>query len=378
MILGRKPTIYLLQRQRIILRSFVTTPFSTAVDTRTTMTTTTCTPIRFTVHSTFRDWDGNLLKPKGLEWDMNGDSHVSYVALGTQPGNSIDLEAKETQEAIIQAHNRWAFAREEEPKQLQDISRVIREDDGYHFRVEWNSSTTTTPFKETRYENILELLEKDPAAKDNMVPPVPVWVNGLLLGVLSPKRLSAIQDAVSKAIKFSDKLSYKRNSSMIRIERFFTGGLRKKNQIFDHILDNLIALEDPQNLILGEDDSHSTLRIIGTASLSDWIMGGRLTSRLWVQQGNRDNKNILFLRPLRNNDDLNSSDRRFELVEGVDDEMIQLVQEQLERLVYLASLKHPFESSNHNLKNSSEKNEDPLVAIRQKMKMNRRRNNFGF
>ena len=79
--------------------------------------------------------------------------------------------------------------------------------------------------------------------------------------------------------------------------------------------------------------------IIGTATLPDWIMGGKLTSRLWVQE--LDNGNILFPHPLRN-DDIETSDRRYLLMKGRDDDKIQVVQNQQNKLRRLASLVHPF------------------------------------
>ncbi len=98
------------------------------------------------------------------------------------------------------------------------------------------------------------------------------------------------------------------------------------------MLDNLYALEDVQVL----DDR----TIIGTATVPDWIMGGDLTSRLWVQQ-EEPGGDILCLRPLYN-DDTGTADRRYELRRGRDDDKIIIVQKELERIRYLAGLPDPY------------------------------------
>jgi hypothetical protein len=41
--------------------------------------------VPFVVHSTFRDERGNQLVPCGLEWDLLGDSHISYVLAPISP-----------------------------------------------------------------------------------------------------------------------------------------------------------------------------------------------------------------------------------------------------------------------------------------------------
>merc|ERR1712137_1332637 len=79
--------------------------------------------------------------------------------------------------------------------------------------------------------------------------------------------------------------------------------------------------------------------LIGTATLPDWIMGGELTSRLLVQE--KQNGNILFMRPLYN-DDTRTSDRRYELTHGEDNEKIEIVRKEIASLRFLATLKHPF------------------------------------
>ena len=95
-----------------------------------------------------------------------------------------------------------------------------------------------------------------------------------------------------------------------------------------------MALEDPE--ILDE------TTLIGTSTLRDWVMGGYLASRLWVQ----DRGDVIeFQRPLRN-DDLLTSDRRYLLSESDGESSrnkMSLARNELKRLRYLAALEHPFD-----------------------------------
>merc|ERR1712167_465700 len=68
---------------------------------------------------------------------------------------------------------------------------------------------------------------------------------------------------------------------ILRIERYFRGMVRGE-EVFEHVVDNLLAFEDVKML---DDDT-----IIGTATLPDWIMGGVLTSRLWLRDGGVDRR----------------------------------------------------------------------------------------
>jgi hypothetical protein len=117
-----------------------------------------------------------------------------------------------------------------------------------------------------------------------------------------------------------------------------------------------VALEDPHIV----DDC----TLIGTATLPDWIMGGKLTSRLWVQD---KGKSILFLRPLRN-DDVDTSDRRYELKD--DTAKMQLVRQELTRLRHLASLHHPF------VADEKENDIAKLSTVREKLHHNRKQGKF--
>jgi hypothetical protein len=286
-----------------------------------------CFTVPFVVHSTFRDYEGRQLLPRGLEWGMNGDSHLSFLP-ANDVTEQIDIHDPQVRRGIVEAQNRWSFAKHYDFKNVDDILSLSNSSDAKHgVSVRWKH-TPTQIVTETRRQNVIRLIQDDKAADKNGYP-AEVWINGEFVSVLNgPETLAPVLQAISR-IK-SLKVSFKRSDGFIRIERYFTGGLRDRVQVFDHIMDNLIALEDPQAL----DDC----TLIGTATLPDWIMGGNLTSRLWIQELN--NGNILFLRPLYN-DDINTSDRRFELVKGEDDEQIRQVQVELKRLRMLASISHP-------------------------------------
>ena len=260
---------------------------------------------------------------------MDGDSHLTFL-----PANDIteqlNLDDPQVRRGIVEAQNRWSFAKQHEFKTVDDILSLSNSSDGKHVSVRWKN-TPSQIVTETQCQNVARLIQDDRAADKNGSP-VEVWINGEFVSVLNgPDTLAPVLDAVSR-IK-SLKVSFKRSDGFIRIERYFTGGLRDRVQVFDHLMDNLIALEDPK----AKDEN----TVIGTATLPDWIMGGNLTSRLLIQE--LDNGNILFLRPLYN-DDINTSDRRFELVKGEDDEQIHQVQVELKRLRMLASISHPYES----------------------------------
>ena len=93
---------------------------------------------------------------------------------------------------------------------------------------------------------------------------------------------------------------------------------------------------------------------------------GKLTSRLWIHV---EDSRIRFLRPLRN-DDINTSDRKFELVRGMDDDKINLVEIELQRLRQLCTLQHPFQEPIFQV------DKDPLGEIRAGLKQNRPRRKF--
>lgn len=287
-----------------------------------------CSAIPFVVHSTFRDFEGRQLVPRGLEWGMDGDSHVTYLPADDST-DKIDMNDPLVRRGIIEAHNRWCFAKQIPFKNADDILSLSSRN-GTHIQVNWRDTPRVVE-TDLRHENVTKLVTKYAEKAKEGGKSAEVWVNGKFISLLDGlDAVDSVLEAVSNVP--SMKVSLKRSDGFIRVERYFTGGLRDRVQVFDHIMDNLIALEDPQEL-----DEQT---VIGTATLPDWIMGGDLTSRLWTRE--LDNGNILFLRPLRN-DDVSTSDRRFELVKGRDDEQIQVVREELTRLRMLASLSHPFE-----------------------------------
>lgn len=95
---------------------------------------------------------------------------------------------------------------------------------------------------------------------------------------------------------------------------------------------------------------------------------GTLTSRMWVRE--MDDR-IRFLRPLHN-DDIQTSDRKFDLIRGEDDEKIELVSSELERLRYLATLSHPYVPPPDVVE------ADPLQDVRRRLQANKpHRKKFG-
>lgn len=166
----------------------------------------------------------------------------------------------------------------------------------------------------------------------------------------------------------SRKLTFRKSRGMIRIERRFVGRIVGQD-IFDHLLDNLYAMEDPQIIDIRDDDN---LTLIGTATLPDWIMGGELTSRIWMKE--LENGNILCLRPLYN-DNIDTSDRKYELKRGKDDTRIAMVREELERLRYLATLPSPFDVDEEEVEDNAVLTEEKkeISPLELQHKRNRRR-----
>ena len=208
--------------------------------------------------------------------------------------------------------------------------------------------------------------------------------------------------------------------SYLGIARYFSGGLRSRSQVIHHLLDNLYTLEDvtiveeDTHLIMpstssssSSDDSQSdsdendfaytalstmlssttatptsrnplsdaaptrsdgpakeqplrTITMLGTTTLPDWIMGGQLTSRLWVKlyytttHEDDDTTDIPcrleFRRPLYH-DDVSTSDRYFDWARPTDSDqnattermLYQRACDELQRLLALAQLVHPLE-----------------------------------
>lgn len=329
----------------------------------------------FTVHSIFRNRrTGQKMVPHGLEWDMGGDSLMAYVPIphhgnkensssgdnndgNSTVGSTIAAPASvwknqptpedtpAVRRAIVEAHNRWCFAKDLPYRRVDDIDdlRLARPDDDVHYYVKWRDDGGSAEVHESRLQDVRDVIKSDPSATGEK-PPSEVWINGVFVGMLRPETLSHVLDEVADTP--SVRLSVKRTGvaavaddegvgggtahDILRVERRFRGMIRGQ-EVFEHVWDNLLALEDAEIL-----DGRT---VIGTATVPDWIMGGDLTSRLWVQE--TSGGNILFLRPLYN-DDVKTADRRYELQRGRDDAKIRMVKSELERIRYLAGLPAPY------------------------------------
>jgi len=287
---------------------------------------------------------------------------------------------------IVRAHNRWCYAkdlpfrtvseiRDVEPVLLSrrhsnganssasdsDTGRRNDDDDGgvvvEAFRVTWCDDDPQVPRKvcplrsESDLTDLLrqDVLDDDEAASNDSSSSnnntyknnnnirrstTEVWVNGEYVDVLTSESLNRILERVAngRSVKVKYHKSSSRTTTIIRVERYFRG-LVSGYELFDHVLDNMIALEDVED--------HGRY-LIGTATLPDWIMGGMLTSRFYVEQrGGLDGVgDIIFARPLYN-DDLNTSDRSYKLLRtnGADvTEKIRIAEGEIRRLRYLARL----------------------------------------
>ncbi|KAL3916777.1 MAG: hypothetical protein SGILL_005028 [Bacillariaceae sp.] len=355
---------------------------------------------QFTVHSTFRDMRGQQALPHGLEWNLAGESFVAYVSMPNNNENDVVVngnqqfqldapqDTPQVRKAIVNAHNRWCFAKDLPFKSIHDIDKLSlpkvkgenTSDTIHHYYVKWKD-TTTPNMESSRLQEASKVLTEN--AKDaKNADCCEVWINGVDCGMkLHPETLSTILEKVEACASLN--LSVKQQfhtlkdtagdsdqpaRKTVRVERYFRGGLRRKQDIFDHIVDNLYALEDVR--ILQDNDKETT--IIGTATLPDWIMGGDLTSRLYTQI-DKMKGDVLFLRPLYN-DDLGSVDRRFRLKKGVDDEMIAAVKKEVDRLCFLAKLPLPYPSMTAKQQGNSEESIDvaPLTDRERQHRRNRR------
>jgi hypothetical protein len=254
----------------------------------------------FTVHSTFRDIKDNSQKvlPHGLEWDLGGESFMAYVPMPVTttivdddnhqqylPGQLIPTPIPEdnlsVRKAIVHAHNRWCFAKDLPFRTVHDIETLTvpkhqtdANVDNYNnsnYYVQWKYSSVPPIITVSRLQTVKSVLESDPSAKGEK-DPAEVWINGIYSGLLEPSTLDAILAQVSRTPSHNlcVKRSLEDNNNIIRIERRFRGAIRRQQDIFEHVLDNLYAMEDVE--ILENNERYTT--IIGTATLPDWIMGG--------------------------------------------------------------------------------------------------------
>lgn len=236
--------------------------------------------IPFAVHSTYRhERTGEPLRPVGLQWNLPGESHVTFVPLpptsaaGSSSSSLIGRDAAlAVRRGLVEAYNRWTFARGESFASVDDIQSVIVVSDAVvehqHVTVTWKDTLRKRLFREESLgSNVADLLRNESAAQQDGGETVEVWINGRFVGDLcGPESLCTISQALSAVT--SRRLAYKRCDAgkFVRIERYFGGYLRQQNEIFDHIMDNLIAMEDVE--IIDEQT------LIGHATLCDWIMGG--------------------------------------------------------------------------------------------------------
>ena len=385
----------------------------------------------FTVHSTFRDKrTGEKMLPSGLQWGLGGTSHVTYVQLSPDHGRTIPLATNQNDDntsldavftprmrhALVEAHNRWAFAKHWSFRHVSDIQRIRRVGPS-HVQVDWTELKQQRPpvmrrstlRDVTTTDMIVELLEKEVQVlqeqqqdkEEGPLPVVQVWINGTFVSLLEgPGSLPRILDELQATT--SQRLSYKKQDSkhgkvtMIRMERMFRGALRNPNVVLEHIMDNLLALEDPEIL-----DDHT---LIGTATLPDWIMGGQLTSRMWIQDtvgGGlavhtddededddaaatrlRDGLNsgvVAFERPLYH-DDISTSDRTFELRPDTADNVqkIAVVQHELARLRQLAQCTHPLVLERTTTTHEQQQQQQAVENRREQEHRRNRRKFFGW
>ncbi|KAL3896993.1 MAG: hypothetical protein SGARI_007024, partial [Bacillariaceae sp.] len=222
---------------------------------------------------------GRQALPHGLEWNLAGESFVAYVPIPTSKenchlvvnGNRVLENIHETppqdtpavRKAIVNAHNRWCFAKDlpfrsvheiealSIPKLLNDNKTSTTKSESIHYYVKWKEASPDQ-ISSSRLQSPSEVLQRNPSATGD-APPAEVWINGVDCGVaLEPSTLPTIVEAVGNTPSLN--LSVKMQSSndgdnvnpkrILRIERYFRGGLRRKQDIFDHLLDNLYALED--------------------------------------------------------------------------------------------------------------------------------------
>lgn len=269
------------------------------------------------IHSTFRGPTGRVVRPDGLEYDMEGTSQVRFaISEGQKALLTHDYES-----SVVETYNRWAASKDLPFKTADDIL-TITEQGERHLHVEWQEDDHI--FEEVILNDSAEdLLRQDRAATDGGGA-AQVWVNGNFVGILDdPDSLDAILPKIPSS---NNKFCYKRYPGRIHLDRYYVSYLRY-NHAWDHVWDNLVALEDVQIV----DDN----TLLGTATLKDWIMGGQLTSRLWVRD---QSESILFMRPLFE-DNIDTADRRYEVNDPV---KLEAIRKELKRLRYLTTLKHPY------------------------------------
>jgi hypothetical protein len=229
----------------------------------------------FAVHSIFRNGrTGHKVLPHGLEWDMGGDSLMAYVPLpfagggdkenaGTR-GDASNLptsnaaasylwrdqptpeDTPSVRRAIVEAHNRWCFAKDLPFRTVEDIAELkVATPEDVHYYVKWEDEGSVQ-MTESRLQDVKDVVRNDPSARGD-TPPAEVWINGKYVGMLRPDTVPSILDKVTDTP--SVRLSVKRAgdqggpppqrpaagggstrkedpSPILRIERRFRGMIR--------------------------------------------------------------------------------------------------------------------------------------------------------
>lgn len=291
---------------------------------------------KFLVLATFRDADQKQVKPFGLEWGMAAQSQVVYVKSppdlvdDRNPQKAfpadVDTESLEVRREIVAAHNLWSFAKGLRFVTVDDMREVTVDASGRVF-VLWRPRLDRET--QSRPPDVAGAIRDDPSAKEPGHP-VEVWINGRFAAILDgPSTVERVLAAVAQCR--SVKLELLRSDGLLRVERYFRGRPRGE-ELFEHIMDNLYGIEDPTIV----DDR----TIIGTATLPDWIMGGQLTSRIWVREN--DDGTVTALRPLYD-DSIETTDRRYTLLPGTvaDDRRLAVLRRAVSHVRYLSTFAPP-------------------------------------
>lgn len=176
--------------------------------------------VPFAVHSTFRDNRGQKLLPNGLEWDLPGESHMTYVCMENAHTGGLE-DMLPVRRGIVDAHNRWCFAKDLPFQKVEDILQI--QVHGKHVCVKWKATNRTEIVVKYSASSMEELIKNDKAVHGG--PPAEVWINGEFVSVLSSDTLPSVLETVSEQIR-SPKLCFKRSDGLIRIERYFAGRIR--------------------------------------------------------------------------------------------------------------------------------------------------------
>jgi hypothetical protein len=203
-----------------------------------------------------------------------------------------DWESPSCHRGLVDAYNRWAYSKEQEFKTIQDIQDItpVNKNDGIHVQVEWKIPNFV-PYRYCTPDDVESWITEEAQQLDDGSS-AEVWFNGVNEGRLNGEisSLSAICLAIQRVqcpgTTHCVLKSYSDGSFLIRIEKYFREMLHKRQQVFEHIIDNLITLEDPEIL-----DSKT---LIGTATLPDWIIGGTLTSRRHIREMEREWRFAVF------------------------------------------------------------------------------------